>query len=194
MTSNDTVGQTETNADTDADQIDQGAEVLPEGTEVPMDDTSADHDQVDDGQVDDGQVDEDQDDDGDQNDDTDNDQVGGRRNREAQYRHERNEARRERDELRGQLDTLHRQMVTDIATGAGLPEVELLESAGHELASFITDEGEVDKIKVIEATTETMRRYSIQRGGLTPNAQQGMYHAPVSSSGVAGVIKEALGR
>lgn len=186
MTSNDTVGQAETNADTDAGQINQGTEVLPEGTEVPEDDTSADHDQVDDDLVDDGQ-----DDHGDQ----DGDQGGGgRRNREAGLRRRAQAAEAERDQLRAQLDTLHRQIVTDIATGAGLPEVELLESAGHELASFITEEGEVDKVKVIEATTETMRRYSIQRGGLTPNAQQGMYHAPVGSIGVAGVIKEALGR
>jgi hypothetical protein len=127
--------------------------------------------------------------------DDDEQQDGGRRNREAHYRRRAQTAETERDQLRAQLDTVHRQMVGDIATAAGLPEVELLESAGHELASFITEAGAVDRAKVTEATTETMRRYNIRRRGtLASNPQQGLYSAPPVSSGVAGVINEALGR
>lgn len=128
-------------------------------------------------------------------DDQDDDQTGGRRNREAGYRRRAQAAETERDQLRGQLDTLHRQIVGDIATGAGLPEVELLEYAGHELASFITEEGIVDRAKVIEATTATLRRYNIRPGKPPrPNMQQGAYGVAAKTGGVAGVIQEALGR
>ena len=175
MTTNDNGGQLNTELDAPAGQNEADAPDLPEATDTDeLDDTEG----SDDGDGDDG------------------DQDGGsRRNREAQYRRRAQAAEAERDQLRTQLDTLHRQIVSDIATAAGLPEVALLESAGHELAAFVTDEGTVDRAKVTEATAETMRRYNIRkRGTLTSNPQQGAHGVHAKSGGVAGVINEALGR
>ncbi|MGA5540788.1 hypothetical protein ACPCIR_02965 [Mycobacterium sp. NPDC051198] len=123
------------------------------------------------------------------------DDGGGRRNREAAYRRRAQAAEAERDTLRSQLDALHRQMVGGIAKAHGLPEVELLESAGHELSSFVTDDGEVSAAKVIEATTATMARYSIkpQPHPPLPNRQQGSYGMP-AQAGVKAAVNKALGR
>jgi hypothetical protein len=150
---------------------------------------------------------------GDADDDQDDDvQPGGRRVlREAGYRRRAQAAEAERDQLRTQLDTLHRQAVADIAKGAGLivtdvaesdlvsEVVGLLEKAGHDLASFITDDGTVDRAGVIDATTTTMRRYNIRPGKPPgkpprPNLQQGAYGLSGKAGGVAGVIQDALGR
>jgi hypothetical protein len=138
---------------------------------------------------------EDQDDEG-QGDDERGDEQGGRRNREAQYRHRAQAAEAERDSLRSQLDTLHRQIVGSVAIAHGLPEVGLLESAGHELASFIAEDGQVRIAEVIEATTATMARYSITPKGRSPkpNMQQGAYGTPSSGGGLAGTLNKALGR
>lgn len=130
------------------------------------------------------------------------DDQGGRRNREANYRRRAQAAEgrvqqieAERDSLRDQLDTLYRQIVGGIATAHGLPEVQLLESAGHELASFILDDGTVDTAQVIEATKETMSRYSITpKSRPKANAQQGAHGTPSPGRGLDDVLNKALGR
>ena len=122
-------------------------------------------------------------------------EQGGRRNREAGLRHRAQAAEAERDTLRTQLDTLHRQIVGGIATAHGLPEVGLLESAGHELASFITDDGAVKIAEVIEATTATMARYNIAaKRRPAPNLQQGAYGVPATGGGLKDTLNKALGR
>lgn len=136
-----------------------------------------------------GDQDDDADDQGDQGD------QGGRRNREAQYRRRAQAAEAERDQLRGQLDTLHRQIVGGIATAHGLPEVGLLESAGHELSSFIADDGQVKAPELIEAVQATISRYNITpKSRPRPNGQQGSYGTPAGGSGLKDVLKTALGR
>jgi hypothetical protein len=160
-------------------------------THSAADETDVDADDVTDEDQDDAQVDVDDDDQGQDGDQ----QQDGRRNREPQLRRRAQAAEAERDRLRTQLDALHRQMVSGIANRAGLPEVELLQAAGYDLASFITDEGTVDHDKVIDATQATMRRYNIRKGNaLASNPQQGGRNAPVSTGGVGDVIKAALGR
>ena len=142
-----------------------------------------------------GTLDSDQDNDAGHQDDDEGEQgeQSGRRNREAQYRRRAQAAEAERDSLRTQLDTLHRQMVGGIATAHGLPEVGLLEYAGHELSSFITESGEVDADKVIEATKATMQRVNTRKT-VAPNLQQGARSVPAASGGLADVLNKALGR
>ncbi|ABM13328.1 hypothetical protein [Mycolicibacterium vanbaalenii] len=140
--------------------------------------------------------DADQDDDtDDQGDDDQGDQVG-RRNREAQYRRRAQAAEAERDQLRGQLDALHRQIVGNVARAYGLDDVGLLEYRGHELSSFIGDDGTVDTAKIIEATADTIKHCNIapQRRPVKPNPQQGAYGTPAGGSGLKEVLKTALGR
>lgn len=131
-------------------------------------------------------------------DDTDDDQgdQGGRRNREAQYRRRAQAAEAERDELRGQLDTLHRQIIGDITSAYGLPEVDLLQTAGHELSSFIGEDGTVNTEKVIDAVRSTITRYGIRPRPRrpAPNAQQGQHGTPGGVTGLGSVINKALGR
>lgn len=161
-------------------------------------DSAAGHtDPADAGRPDDGaELDADHQDDGDDDqDDVDQDASGGRRrNREAQYRMERNDARTERDALRAQLDAIHQDVVSEVASAAGLRDAALLSAAGYELAGFITEEGRVDRTKVAEASIAAMDRFGIPRSALRPNSQQGAHGTPSAGKHVADVVKGALGR
>jgi hypothetical protein len=80
----------------------------------------------------------------------------------------------ERDQLRDQLDTMRQDTLTQIATEAGLPDYGLLTAAGHELDSFITEDGTVDRDRVSQACADTMNRFNITPKGRAPrpNHQQ----------------------
>jgi hypothetical protein len=172
---NDNGGQDVSPADAAAGQTGQDSAEAPETTD-------SDH-----------QDDQDQDDEGQGDESTSEGDQGGRRNREAAYRRRAQAAEAERDTLRAQLDTLHRQIVGTVAKAHGLPEVGLLEYAGHELSSFITESGEVDADKVIEATKATMQRVNTRKT-VAPNLQQGARSVPAASGGLADVLNKALGR
>lgn len=128
--------------------------------------------------------------------DDQDDDPGRQRNREAQYRRRAQAAEAERDQLRGQLDALHRQIVGNVARVHGLDDVGLLEYRGHELSSFIGDDGTVDIDRILEATAETIKHCNIapQRRPVEPNPQQGAHGTPVTGSGLANTINKALGR
>lgn len=135
-------------------------------------------------------------DDGQDNDADGQGEHDGRPNREARFRRERNEARQERDQLRGQLDALHRQIIGDITAAYGLPEVDLLQAAGHEPSSFIGEDGTVNNEKVIDAVRSTIARYGIRPRPRrpAPNAQQGAHGSSAGGTGLGSVINKALGR
>lgn len=124
------------------------------------------------------------------------DDPGKRRNREAQYRRRAQAAEAERDQLRGQLDALHRQIIGNVARVHGLDDVGLLTYRGHELSSFIADDGTVDIDRILEATAETIKHCNIapQRRPVRPNPQQGTHGTLATGSGLADTINKALGR
>lgn len=128
--------------------------------------------------------------------DDQDDEPGRRRNREAQYRRRAQAAEAERDQLRGQLDALHRQIVGNVARVHGLDDVGLLEYRGHELSSFIADDGTVDIDRILQATAETIKHCNIapQRRPVRPNPQQGAHGTLGTGSGLANTINKALGR
>lgn len=143
-------------------------------------------------------ADDDQDDDQDDDELADGDeqdaQGGRRRNREARYRTERNELRTERDALRAQLDAIHQDVVSEVASAAGLRDAALLRAAGYELAGFLTEDGKVDRAKVTEASVAAMDRFGIPRSRLLPSLQQGQHGTPSGGKHVADVLNDALGR
>lgn len=136
----------------------------------------------------------DQDDDSSTDDDGQDDAPGGRRNREAQYRRRAQAAEGVAFALRAQLDAVHQDIVTEVASSAGLRDPALLGAAGYELAGFIAEDGTVDRAKVVEATQAAMARFGIPRTGLTANPQQGAHGGHIASKGLSDVVNGALGR
>jgi hypothetical protein len=194
------VTTTVTDAMTAGQTVDAAAGQTDQDPDVTDADASAEHQ--------DDQQDRDDDDHHDDEHQDDDQNGSGRRNREAGYRRRAQAAEAERDQIRAQLDGLHRQTVAGIATRVGGMDladvaegelvavvIKLLETAGHEMASFITPEGAVDGARVIEATKTTMRRYNMRpRNPLLPSPQQGMRNPPAVSGGVAGIISKELKR
>ncbi|CKI51625.1 hypothetical protein LTT02_21885 [Mycolicibacterium smegmatis] len=105
---------------------------------------------------------------------TQNQDEGGRANREARYRRERNEARRELDELRDTLQRTRAAIVENAVQAAGL-DPRLLTAAGHTVDSLVGDDGLIDGTKLSEAVTATAREFRVPPKGRPPqpNRQQG---------------------
>jgi hypothetical protein len=172
---NDNGGQDVSPADA-AGQVDQDSAEAPEtpGSNDMGDDQGAD-------------IDHDATDDDDQD-------SGHRRNREAHYRRRSQAAEAERDQLRAQLDTLHQDIVNEIAPAGGV-DARLLVAAGHELGSFIGEDGRLDRAAVAEACATTAAEFGVtRRSRPLPNPQQGARGVPAAGSALAGVINDALGR
>ncbi|KHO21820.1 hypothetical protein [Mycolicibacterium setense] len=109
-------------------------------------------------------------------------EAAGLRKRLRETETERDELCAERDEIRAQRDAAREEIVAMIATTSGLPDLGLLAAAGHDAASFITDEGRVDRVKVTDACRDAMKRYRIGRPP-APNPQQASgVHQPGEST------------
>ena len=87
--------------------------------------------------------------------------------------------RRELREAQGTIETLNERLAATQRQIVGLVadtrrvDMSLLDAAGHELASFVTDDGTVDVERIVAACEETAKRYNISRSRVRPSQQQG---------------------
>jgi hypothetical protein len=89
-----------------------------------------------------------------------------KRNKEARYRVERNEARTERDALAERVERMQRAEVERLA-GDGLSHpADLFSLSGNELADYLTESGDVD----VEKVSADVAAVLAERPGLRKNS------------------------
>jgi hypothetical protein len=69
-------------------------------------------------------------------------------NKEAQYRVQRNEARAERDALAQRVERMQRAEVERLAADTLSHPADLFSLSGNKLADYLTEDGDVDAVKV----------------------------------------------